>query len=99
MNSAITNKSSAKPSGSFFPPLLFHSLVYNLFCYTMGFHLNHLTSDFGDAPAKLFWCFCELNYNDHSYCAHRCPFRSVHIVGADRNVQKLDLMQKHTSIK
>lgn len=95
MNSAITNKNNAKPSGSFFPPLFFHSLVYNLLCYTIVFHLNGLTNGFVDAPAKLL--FCELNHNDRGYCAHKCPFRSAHLVGAYRNVQKLDLMQKNTS--
>lgn len=53
MNSAVTNKNNAKPSGRFFPPLLFHSLVYN-FVTQIVFHLNGLTNGFGDAPAKFF---------------------------------------------
>lgn len=88
MNSAITNKNNAKPSGSFFPPLLFHSLVYNLLCYTIVFHLNSLSNGFGDAPAKfLFW---KANDNDHGYCAHKCSLRSVLLLDAYRNAEKLD---------
>lgn len=48
MNSAITNSSNAKPSGSFI--LLFHGHLYN--SVTQLFHLNGLTNGFGGAAAK-----------------------------------------------
>lgn len=50
MNSAITNSNNAKPSGSFFPLLLFHGLLCN--SVTQLLHLNGLTNGFGGASAK-----------------------------------------------
>lgn len=50
-----------------------------------------------------FVVFCELNHSDYGYCAHECPFRSAHLVGAYGNVQKFgaygNVQKKHLFIK